>query len=249
LATLKIVKLFSIGGQDRVSTLSRSITMTKTSKYFSKFIAVAILCSTASLVASTKAEAALLVNGGFEDSTSQTVTPTGWRNIGHSDGVITYALFSTPVYEGLNFYDLGGFGDPFGPIGDGIAQDFATTIGQTYQVTFGLSSENQSGTETLRASAGSAFVDYVLNVTSDELFLRPFTTQSFNFVASSNLTTLSFIHTAGSGGNNDPLIDGVSVVQLGQSQAVPEPFTVIGTLVGGTAAVRMRKKLGASNKA
>lgn len=31
--------------------------------------------------------------------------------------------------------------------------------------------------------------------------------------------------------------------------AVPEPFTVIGTLIGGTAAFRMRKKLKASNKA
>ena len=30
---------------------------------------------------------------------------------------------------------------------------------------------------------------------------------------------------------------------------VPEPFTVIGTLIGGTAAFRMRKKLKASNKA
>ena len=31
--------------------------------------------------------------------------------------------------------------------------------------------------------------------------------------------------------------------------AVPEPFTIIGTLIGGTAAVRMRKKLKAGNKA
>jgi hypothetical protein len=32
------------------------------------------------------------------------------------------------------------------------------------------------------------------------------------------------------------------------STAVPEPFTIIGTLVGGTAAVRLRKKLQAVNK-
>lgn len=29
----------------------------------------------------------------------------------------------------------------------------------------------------------------------------------------------------------------------GSATAIPEPFTIIGTLVGGTAAVRMRKKL------
>ena len=36
---------------------------------------------------------------------------------------------------------------------------------------------------------------------------------------------------------------------FGAVVAVPEPFTVIGTLIGGTAAFRMRKKLKASNKA
>jgi hypothetical protein len=33
------------------------------------------------------------------------------------------------------------------------------------------------------------------------------------------------------------------------AQAIPEPFTVIGSIIGGTAAFRMRKKLKASNKA
>jgi Protein of unknown function (DUF642) len=192
--------------------------------------------------------AALLVNGGFESSTSTTTTPPGWYNIGHTEGVISYAEFGTPAYEGRYFYDLGGFGNASGPIGDGIAQDFATTLGQTYQVTFGLSSENQSGIETLRASAGSAFVDYVLNVSGTGVFKKSFTTQSFNFVANSSLTTLSFIHTAGTGGSNDPMIDGVSVVQLGQPTSVPEPFTIFGTLVGGTAAFRMKKRFKATNK-
>jgi hypothetical protein len=32
------------------------------------------------------------------------------------------------------------------------------------------------------------------------------------------------------------------------TKAVPEPFTIIGTIVGGTAAFRMRKKLAAANK-
>jgi hypothetical protein len=36
---------------------------------------------------------------------------------------------------------------------------------------------------------------------------------------------------------------------FGAVVAVPEPFTIIGTLIGGTAAFRMRKKLKASNKA
>jgi len=180
-----------------------------------------ILIATALLAASSVVQASnLIVNGGFEDSSSPTATPPGWFNIGHSDGVITYAAFSTPPYEGLNFYDLGGYGDPNGPIGDGIAQSFATMVGATYTVTFGLSGENTLNDETLTVAAGTASVDYVLTPDGNGAFQRPFVTQSFNFVATGALTTLSFIHTAGQGGNNDPMIDGVSV-----TAAVPEPGT------------------------
>ena len=35
----------------------------------------------------------------------------------------------------------------------------------------------------------------------------------------------------------------------GNSTAVPEPFTIVGTLIGGTAALRMRKKLKSNEKA
>lgn len=43
-------------------------------------------------------------------------------------------------------------------------------------------------------------------------------------------------------------IDGPGNI-TGAAAAVPEPFTIIGTLVGGTAALRLRKKLKAANKA
>lgn len=169
----------------------------------------------------------LLVNGGFEDSSSPTTTPPGWFNIGHSDGVITYAEFGTPVYEGLNYYDLGGYGDASGPIGDGIAQSFATTIGATYKVTFGLSGENLSGDEVLTVAAAGTSVDYLLVPDGTGVFQRPFVTQSFDFIATGALTTLSFIHTAGPGGANDPMIDGVSV-----TAAIPELGTYALMLLG-----------------
>ncbi|WP_310429782.1 hypothetical protein [Chamaesiphon sp. VAR_48_metabat_135_sub] len=44
------------------------------------------------------------------------------------------------------------------------------------------------------------------------------------------------------------LLDNV-VVDVAASTSVPETFTIIGTLVGGTAAMRMRKKLKSSSKA
>jgi hypothetical protein len=53
----------------------------------------------------------------------------------------------------------------------------------------------------------------------------------------------------------DGLYDSAVFLQLNSfsgtnpdATAVPEPFTIIGTLIGGTAAVRMRKKLKATTK-
>lgn len=76
----------------------------------------------------------LIVNGGFETSTngfSPVLTPVGWTNIGHIDGVIPYSNFSTPAYDGLYFYDEGGYGDASNAPGDGIEQTVATVAGQT----------------------------------------------------------------------------------------------------------------------
>ena len=41
---------------------------------------------------------------------------------------------------------------------------------------------------------------------------------------------------------------GTGPVIIPPSTAIPEPFTIVGTLVGGTAALRMRKKLKSNNK-
>ena len=203
-----------------------------------KFAKIALLAAVA-LSTSPFARANLITNGGFEASNSPIATPTGWVNIGHSDGIITYAAFGTPAYEGLNYYDLGGYGGSGGPIGDGIGQSFATVLGQTYTVTFGLSAENLSGDETLTVTAGSASVDYLLVVDGTGLFKRAFTTETFDFTATSAMTSLSFVHTAGEGGSNDPMIDGVSV-EL-STAAIPEPETYA-LMLGGLGLLAFARK-------
>jgi hypothetical protein len=177
---------------------------------------------------SLEAQANLLVNGDFEASNSTVITPPGWTNIGHSDGVIPYSMFSTPAYDGLYFYDLGGFGDSLGPVGDGIMQIVTTTPGTDYTLTFGLSSEDYSGNSTLRVSIGGINTDF--NLTSTGTFLgKGFTTKTINYVATGTLTTIMFIETVNtSGGNNDPMIDGVIFdVSGGGGVGVPEPATMI----------------------
>jgi hypothetical protein len=171
----------------------------------------------------------LIVNGGFEASNSDVTTPPGWTNIGHEDGVLSYAASAPniPIYQGLNFYSLDGAGDNgvFIP-GDGITQSVATISGDTYQLVFGLSGENgPGGVTTLAVTIGSQTMDFTIDSDNSGFFNKPFATETINYVATSGDTAISFIETASNdGGNNDALIDGVSF-QGPAVSAVPEPST------------------------
>lgn len=204
----------------------------------------------AALVAASVAPAQaanLIVNGGFEASTSQTATPPGWTNIGHTDGVIAYAAFGTPAYDGSYFYDIGGYGKATPNVNDGIMQTIATVAGQTYRLTFGYTGENTPGVQTvLGVTAGSVVNQYTIVGTNLPPFQEPFKTTSFDFVASGPTTDIKFqIFGSTLIGYNDPLIDKV-IVEAVQRGGVPEPaawaMMLAGFgLVGG--AMRRREKL------
>jgi hypothetical protein len=186
---------------------------------------VAGCVATASMPATA---ANLLVNGGFEDSSSQTLTPTGWFNIGAANGVLTYSdIPMQPVYEGLRFYDLGAHNNGIASVGEGLGQTFASVVGATYRLTFGLSGENLgTSVETVRVSAGDALMDYALTPTGTGVFTRAFMAETFLFDATGVTTTLSFVlqSIAGAAGNNDPMFDGVSVELVSVPVLpVPEP--------------------------
>ena len=190
-----------------------------TGKTMMKQLGLALILSV-SAIGSPAIAANLLVNGDFEASSDPTATPPGWTNIGHSDGVISYGIGPLPAYDGDYFYDLGGYGDASGPVGDGIMQSVATTIGQTYKLTFGLTSEDVKGMSELEVLIGGQSTLFSLSSTGT-WFLKGFETQSITYVATSAMTDIKFIETANSsGGNNDPLID---KVVFDTATPAPEP--------------------------
>src|ERR1700722_10106802 len=116
----------------------------------------------------------LIVNGGFEASSSNFTTPPGWTNVGHEDGVLQYATTAPNItpYQGLNFYSLDGAGDNGVFIaGDGIKQSVATVSGASYQLNFGLSGENgPGGVTTLAVTIGSQTTDFTIDSDSSGFF-------------------------------------------------------------------------------
>lgn len=202
-----------------------------------------VIASGVMLAFASPAAATLLVNGGFEASSSPTTTPPGWFNIGHMDGVISYAAFSTPAYEGLNYYDIGGFGAPTPTIGDGIAQTVATANGSNYVLTFGYSGENTAGVTTvLDVKIGSQLSQFTIVGDSSGIFKKPFTTVSLNYLATGLFTTIAFtISSSSQVGFNDPLVDGVSFALAGPG--VPEPASWALMITGfGLVGAAMRRR-------
>ena len=187
--------------------------------------------------------AGLILNGGFEltdNGYSNTLTPMNWTNVGHSDGVIAYAMAGTPAYDGAYYYDLGGFGMALPNVGDGIQQTVSTTVGTTYTLSFGLTSENmRNDTEYLNVYInGTLLQSYLL--TQDSAYgtaQKPFTTQSIDYTATSSSAIILFTVSGTNRGFNDPMIDAVNFdisngPGPGPSGEAPEPATCITGLVG-----------------
>jgi len=173
----------------------------------------------------------LIVNGDFAASSSEYVTPTGWTQIGLTQGVFPYASEpGMPAYDSSpNCYDFGGWANAVPNSGDGIEQTVATTAGTAYTFTFGLSSESgDDPPEVLNILINGVEATSYTVVSTSVPFTHPWATETFDFTAASASTTIAFTVTSSipdSGnadlGNNDPLLAGVVLNAV--SVSTPEP--------------------------
>ena len=124
----------------------------------------------------------------------------------------------------------------------GSTNNYALTSGDlTFAFANGTNVTAGNGSQFLRTFNGTS-VSFGANGTVGTTVSNSFGTVNTD---SFNLTFNDISSRSGAGGYS---VLASTFTAPPTTTAVPEPFTIIGTLVGGTAAVRMRKKLAATQK-
>jgi choice-of-anchor C domain-containing protein len=142
---------------------------------------------------------------GFQQVNAGDTSITGWTvDAGSVDWIGEY----WPAAEGAMSIDMSG-AEP-----GTISQTFATTIGNTYTVSFALAG-NPAGPPTIKTldviATGGTAASYTFDTTGSTLLEMNWTTAEYSFLATSGSTTLSFISTTESAWG--PAIDNVVVTE------------------------------------
>ncbi|MBA2718847.1 MAG: choice-of-anchor C family protein [Chloroflexi bacterium] len=193
--------------------------MRKRSLFAAGLAAVASLSIAASAFAFSGITNGSFENGTFAGGSWNTLHPgstniDGWTI---ESGSVDWTGSYWPASDGVLSIDLSG-SEP-----GAISQALATTIGNTYTVTFDLSGNPACGpalkTMTVAATGASteAF-SYDISVAGNTLADMKWTNRSYSFVATTTATTLTFTSTTA--GSCGPAIDNVVVTE---TVPTPEP--------------------------
>jgi hypothetical protein len=221
-------------------------------------------CVAAMTFAANPAHAASLVNGNFEtgDLTGWTVftttNGTNGTNVLNFTSLPTVTLFNTTGSGASNSaqFEVGQVSGAGGaiPAGGGITQNVTLASGNV-----------NLAVDVAAFSSGNNGSGGIFALLFDGATLNTFDTAdiSFNTTERSTLTASTTVSAGlhsigiqmtrpyGSGTGNTPYqyVDNFAISGTATNSAtVPEPFTAIGSLIGGTTAFRIRKKLKSSHK-
>jgi choice-of-anchor C domain-containing protein len=142
---------------------------------------------------------------GFEQLNAGDTSITGWTvDAGSVDWIGTY----WSAQDGSMSIDMSGAD------AGTLSQTLATTIGNTYTVSFFLSG-NPAGPPTVKtlsvSATGGATASYTYDVTGNTLTNMNWTPETYTFLATSASTTLSFVSTTASAWG--PAIDNVVITE------------------------------------
>jgi len=182
-----------------------------------------------------------ITNGSFQDGSG--TTATGWT-LGGSNAL---ALTDADYIANAGGYGASPYGGRFlsfnaaDVAADNWAyQDFATTAGTEYTVSFAYGNYGASTLQTLNVSlsddnygtlASASFADSTGTTDLSALW----NSTSVTFVAASSTTRLTFTDAGSTTSSTDLFVDNVAV------EAVPEPMTML-ALAGGAVALLRRRR-------
>ncbi len=198
-----------------------------------------------SIVSVNPAQAASLVNSTGISNPGTTITfsevplptDTALTNQYSSLGVSFTGLFYNPeprIFPNINPPSAGNYISSANFSVNPFVINFAQTQSQA-----AFSMVTNQGTSTFEALLNGTVVESFSSATDYQNITN-------NFYGFTGITFDAIRVDATSAPGGFALIDNIQFSSA--ATAVPEPFTIIGTLVGGTAAMRMRKKLKSVNK-
>jgi hypothetical protein len=201
---------------------------------------------TAQFLGSSNASAVTLISENF-NSVAQSINKTG--AIGSSFSVVNGNVDVIGTGGLFNFYpDNGNYIDLNGDTAGSIrsVDTFNFNAGDVVSLSFnyGANAGGAANPRFARVLLGT-YLDDVFSDFNNNAVPGVFKSKSYNFtVATAGSAQLDFLSLSTIPTANGVIIDDV----LLNVTSVPEPFTIVGTLVGGTAAIRMRKKLKSTAK-
>lgn len=222
------------------------------------------LAAAAALGAGT-ANAALLTNGDFEAPTAPYSLPPGWTGstsaiggpmsapnlfvVSGSDYVACCGVTGSAASFANRFATFGAGDSPHA--GGVLAQSFATTVGQTYLLSFPQATLGADGTQTLRVRIRDESHDSQTALQDFTVFTghnldTAFTLQTLAFTATGTTSQLRLENISPVTANIDAVVDDFAITpRAAVDSSVPEPAAwalMLGGFALSGAALRLRRR-------